>query len=230
MQDSRQFVITGVSSGLGLALARALLRDGHRVHGCGRRGDPLAAARAEFGDRYTYRQLDILDAAAVRGWAADIEAGGAVIDFLIHNAAVIHADAPLWEIDATALDAVLDINIKGSFNVLRAFLPAMLKRGRGVLITLSSGAGRSGIPNISGYCASKWAVEGLTKSLAAELPDGMAAIPLSPGIVDTDMLRVNFGERAARYRGPEAWAQSAVPYILGLGAGENGQSLTVPEA
>lgn len=225
MGTAKTFVITGITSGLGLALTRKLLADGHSVHGCGRRPDPLEKGE---GGRYSYRRLDIMDTDALRDWAKDLQPKASPVDFLIHNAAYMHEDAKLWELDRDQLKAVLDINVMGTFNVLQAFLPSMVEARHGIVITLSSGAGRAGIANISGYCASKWAVEGLTKSLAGELPGGMAAIPLSPGIVDTAMLRINFGESAANYARPEAWAEVAAPFILGLDASRNGQSLTVP--
>lgn len=181
-------------------------------------------------DRYTYRQLDILDRAALSEWASAIQSAGNPIDYLIHNAAVIHPNADLWEIDQASLETVLEINILGTFNVLRAFLPQMLDRAQGMVLVLSSGAGRAGLPEISGYCASKWAVEGLTKSLAAELPEGMAAIPLSPGIVDTDMLRSTFGESAAGHQKVEPWAKVAARYILEIRPSQSGESLTVPQS
>jgi hypothetical protein len=69
----------------------------------------------------------------------------------------------------------------------------------------------------------------LTRALAAELPPGLAAIPLNPGIIDTAMLRSCFGASASEYPGPGRWAEVAIPFLLGLGTRENGQSLTVPE-
>lgn len=228
MSIQKTFVITGISSGLGLALTRELLRLGHRVHGCGRRADPLGSDAGPDGN-YHYRQLDIMDFEAVKAWASEIGEAGS-IDFLIHNAAVIHANANLWEIDREALRAVVDINITGTFHVLQAFVPVMLEKRHGIIATLSSGAGRQGFAQISGYCASKWAVEGLTKSLAQELPEGMAAFPVSPGMVDTDMLRANFGEDAGNYQKADAWAQVAAPFFLGLDPDCSGESLTVPES
>jgi NAD(P)-dependent dehydrogenase (short-subunit alcohol dehydrogenase family) len=227
----KNIVITGITSGLGLGLAKEFLRLGHRIHGCGRRPDPLAKEMGyEWADRYSYRQLDICDRSALKDWARDIESGGNQIDYLIQNAAVIHPNARLWEIDQKALESVLDVNVRGTFNVLRAFLPQMLAHQHGMILTLSSGAGRAGLPEISGYCASKWAVEGLTKSLAAELPGEMAAIPLSPGIVDTDMLRSTFGERAADHQKVDQWAKVAADYMLGLKTSQSGESLTVPHS
>lgn len=230
MESRKHFIITGISSGLGLALTRALLEAGHLVQGCGRRENPLPADESrQYGDRYTYRQLDIMDFKAVCEWASTIAREDPPINFLIHNAALIHGNAPLWEIDREQLEAVIQVNVMGTFNILQAFLPGMLEARQGMILTLSSGAGRFGIPQISGYCASKWAVEGLTKSLAEELPEGMAAFPMSPGMVDTDMLRTNFGEEAAEYQKADAWAQAAVPFILGLDPAASGESLTAPD-
>src|SRR4029079_14412946 len=98
----------------------------------------------------------------------------------------------------------------------------------GVIVNISSGWGRSTAAEVAPYCASKWAVEGLTRALAQELPRGMAAVPLNPGIIDTDMLRTCFGGSAGNYPSPERWAEQAVPFLLGLGAKDNGQALTVP--
>ena len=74
----------------------------------------------------------------------------------------------------------------------------------------------------------QWAIEGLTQALAQELPAGMAAVPLNPGVIDTDMLRSSFGESAGDYPSADAWAEVAAPFILRLGAKDNGRPLTVP--
>ena len=79
------------------------------------------------------------------------------------------------------------------------------------------------------YCATKWAIEGLTRALAAELPAGMAAVPVIPGIIDTAMLRSCFGADAGNYPDPAAWAEKAVPFLLGLGPKDNGKPMEVPE-
>ena len=77
------------------------------------------------------------------------------------------------------------------------------------------------------YCASKWAIEGLTKALAAELPAGMAAVPLNPGVIDTAMLRQCWANGAAGYPKAEGWAEAAAPFILSLGSKDNGKSLSI---
>jgi NAD(P)-dependent dehydrogenase (short-subunit alcohol dehydrogenase family) len=97
-----------------------------------------------------------------------------------------------------------------------------------VIVNLSSGWGRSTSANVAPYCASKWAIEGLTRALAQELPKGMAAVPLNPGIIDTDMLKISFGDRSSSFPGPDAWALTAAPFLLGLGPKDNGKALTAP--
>jgi NAD(P)-dependent dehydrogenase (short-subunit alcohol dehydrogenase family) len=82
-------------------------------------------------------------------------------------------------------------------------------------------------PEVAPYCATKWAIEGLTKALAEELPAGMAAVPLNPGVIDTDMLRACWAEGATNHPKAEAWAEVAAPFILKLGAKDNGRSLSV---
>ena len=125
--------------------------------------------------------------------------------------------------------AALDVNINGIFHVLRHFVPAMVASQRGVIVNFSSGWGRSTSPEVAPYCATKYAVEGLTLALAQELPAGMCAVPLNPGIINTDMLQSCFGGDAAAYPTPEKWAEKAVPFLLGLGAKDNGKSLTAPQ-
>jgi NAD(P)-dependent dehydrogenase (short-subunit alcohol dehydrogenase family) len=149
-------------------------------------------------------------------------------DLLINNAALINKPAPLWEISEKEFSLLIDVNIKGIANVLRSFAPSMIAAKKGIIVNLSSAWGRSVSGNFAPYCATKYAVEGLTKALALELPQGMAAIPLNPGIINTDMLQTAFGDGASSYHSASIWAKSAVPFILGLNAANNGASLTVP--
>jgi NAD(P)-dependent dehydrogenase (short-subunit alcohol dehydrogenase family) len=104
----------------------------------------------------------------------------------------------------------------------------MVRRKRGVIVNLSSGWGRSTSPEVAAYCATKFAIEGLTQAMADELPTGMAAVPLNPGVINTDMLQQAFGEDASSYPNAEKWARKAVPFLLDLGSSDNGQPLTVP--
>ncbi len=149
-------------------------------------------------------------------------------DLLLNNAALINRNAPLWQIPAQEFSDVIDVNIKGVANIIRHFVPAMIKSGRGIIVNFSSGWGRSTDAEVAPYCATKWAIEGLTQSLAQELPPGMAAVPLNPGIINTDMLRSCFAGGANHYPMPEAWAKTAVPFLLRINPADNGRQLTVP--
>ncbi len=227
MPDKQCLVITGVTRGLGRALAEAWLRQGHRVWGCGRHQVPLEELQMRWPDS-CFEAVDVADPAAVAAWAERCLSSGDCPDVLINNAALINANAPLWKVPVEEFSAVIDVNVKGVYHVIRSFLPSMLERGRGLVVNFSSGWGRSTSPEVAPYCAGKWAIEGLTQALAQELPSGMAAIPLNPGIIHTAMLDSCFGSMAPHYPDPDAWAKRAAPFILGLGPEHNGQSLTVP--
>jgi NAD(P)-dependent dehydrogenase (short-subunit alcohol dehydrogenase family) len=224
----RVVVITGVTRGLGRALAEGMARAGHTVVGCGRSAEAIAALAAAMGRTHDLTALDVADDAAVKAWAERILAKHGPPDLLVNNAAIINANAPLWEVPVAEFDRVIDVNIKGVVNVIRHFVPAMNARGSGVIVNLSSGWGRSTAPEVAPYCATKWAIEGLTAAMAQELPRGLAAVAVNPGIVDTDMLRSCFGESTSGYPSAGRWAEAAVPFLLGLGPKDNGKPLTVP--
>ena len=220
-------VITGVARGLGRAMALEFAGQGHRVIGCSRNERKLSGLREKLGDEHSLSVADVVDDKAVAAWADEsLEVFGAP-DLLLNNAAVINRNKFLWELSASEFDEVVAINIKGVANVIRHFLPAMAKTGTGVIVNFSSGWGRSASPEVAPYCATKHAIEGLTQALALELPGGMAAIPVNPGVINTDMLRSCFGPSAADFASPEKWAKTAVPFLLDLGTQHNGQSLTV---
>jgi NAD(P)-dependent dehydrogenase (short-subunit alcohol dehydrogenase family) len=225
---SKIIVLTGATRGLGRALLDHFIPQGHRVFGCGRSEAHVNELRKRFGPPSDFAVVDVRDSAAVAGWAQHVIKQAGPPDLLINNAAVINRPAPLWEIGAKEFDTLIDINIKGVANVLRVFLPAMVARKSGVIVNLSSGWGRSTSPEVAPYCASKYAIEGLTLALAQELPQGMAAVPLNPGVIDTDMLRESFGPSASSYPAPARWAEKAAPFLLGLGPKDNGKSLSVP--
>jgi NAD(P)-dependent dehydrogenase (short-subunit alcohol dehydrogenase family) len=95
-------------------------------------------------------------------------------------------------------------------------------------VNFSSGWGRSTAAEVAPYCATKWGVEGLTQSLAQELPRGLAAVPLNPGIINTDMLQSCFAGGADGFSKADAWAKIAVPFLLKISPRDNGRQLTVP--
>lgn len=220
-------VITGVTRGLGRALAEQFIASGHTVFGCGTGGEAIFDLRLTYAAPHDFAVVDVAQDVKVSIWAAGVLASIGAPDLLINNAAVINTPAPLWEHDDLAFTKVVNVNVRGVANVIRHFVPAMVARKKGVIVNLSSGWGRSVSGGMAPYCMSKWAIEGLTKALAEDLPPGMAAVPLNPGVIDTDMLRIAWAEGAAGFPKPEAWAAKAAPFLLGLGPKDNGKSLTV---
>lgn len=228
MPKSRIVLITGVSRGLGRAMAIKFADLGHVVIGCGRSRKAITSLQKELGEPHRFSVVDVTRDSQVAKWADEVIETNGVPDLLINNAALMNPVAPLWEITWKEFDEVIDANIKGVANVIRHFVPAMVKRKAGIIVNFSSGWGRGTDAGVAPYCATKWAIEGLTRSLAQDLPKGMAAISLNPGIIDTDMLRSCFAEGASNYPTAEEWADSAVPFLLGLKASDNGKPLTAP--
>ena len=226
---SRRILVTGCASGIGRDLAEVLLAAGHRVLATDRTLPPLEqAARAwpAAPERLQLRALDVTDPLA---WEAAVAAarqrfGG--LDVLVNVAGVL---VPGWahELRDEAVDLQLDVNVKGVANTLRHFVPAMIERGRGVIVNLSSGWGRSVDAEVAPYCTTKWAIEGLSRALALELPPGLACVPLSPGVVDTDMLRRCWSDNASSAPKPDAWARAAARELLTLGEKDNGKPRTI---
>lgn len=221
-----RIVITGATRGLGQALVLGMAELGHEIHGCGTSEANVEALQKKV-PQGKFAVVDVTQEKSVEKWARSV-LGNGLPDLLINNAALINKPAPLWEISEKELSYLIDVNIKGIANVVRSFVPSMIAAKKGIIVNLSSAWGRSVSGNFAPYCASKFAVEGLTKALAQELPKGMAAIPLNPGIINTDMLKTALGDGASSYYSANTWAKSAVPFILGLNEVNNGASLTVP--
>ena len=225
---SKIILITGVSRGCGRSLAGEFIRLGHVVIGCGRSEKEIAALKKQFLAPNDFSVVDVADDTQVSAWAKKVLASHTAPDLLLNNAALINRNAPLWKVPAREFSDVIDVNIKGPANVIRHFAPAMIQRQRGVIVNFSSGWGRSTDAEVAPYCATKWAIEGLTQSLAQELPRGMAAVPLNPGIINTDMLRSCFGGSSSSYPSPDEWAKIAAPFLLKIGPADNGSQMTVP--
>lgn len=206
-------------------MAEEFAAQGHTVLGCSRIRKHIEELRRQLAPPHDFYPVDVASDDEVKSWASlTINRHGAP-DLVLNNAAVVNKNAHLWEISGRDFSEVIDVNIKGPANVIRHFVPAMIRRKRGVIVNFSSGWGRSTAHEVAPYCASKWALEGLTLSLAKELPQGMAAVTLNPGDVNTDMLRSCFGPSANNYPSPQEWARKAVPFLLKLGRDENGKQL-----
>ena len=226
--SAKTILITGVSRGLGRALTEEFIRLGHTVIGCGRSGKEIAQLQKQFPAPNDFAVVDVSSDEQVAAWAKRVLSSHAAPDLLLNNAALINRNAPLWLVPAREFSDVIDVNLKGVANVIRHFVPAMIRQGRGVIVNFSSGWGRSTDAEVAPYCATKWAIEGLTQSLAQELPPGLAAVPLNPGIINTVMLQSCFAGGATNYPAPREWAKTAAPFLLKINSTDNGRQLTVP--
>jgi NAD(P)-dependent dehydrogenase (short-subunit alcohol dehydrogenase family) len=224
----RVILITGVTRGLGHAMAGEFVRLGHTVLGCGRSANQINQLRSRFRPPHGFEVVDVASDEEVKSWAARLVGSHGAPDLVLNNAGVINKNAPLWAISDQEFSLTIDVNLKGAANVIRHFLPPMLQRKRGVIVNFSSGWGRSADAEVAPYCASKWAIEGLTQALAQELPPGVAAVALNPGIINTDMLQSCFGSSASNYPLPADWAKTITPFLLTLGPADNGKQLDAP--
>lgn len=187
--DGKSALISGGSSGIGLATARLLIEEGAAVTITGRDAGKLRAAGAELSaaGKVATAQGDVaVEADASRMVASAVEHGGG-LDYVFCNAGVPGV-APIEDLDEQLWDRVMGVNLKGTYLIVRAAVPHLKARGGGAIVTMGSEAGITGQPNLAAYCASKGGVVNLTRALALELiSHGIRVNCLCPGITDTPM-------------------------------------------
>lgn len=219
-------VITGVTRGLGRAMVDEFIRLGHRVLGCARTKSQIEELTRLY-PRHDFQTVDVASDGEVNHWAERLLTNYGPPDVVLNNAAVVNLKAALWDVKPQEFSDEIDINIKGIVNVIRHFAPSMIGQRRGVIVNFSSRWGTRFEKHMGPYCATKWAVVALTRTLAEELkPEGVAAIALNPGVVRTEMLRRYLGSTAAEISGfpaPTEWAKIAVPFIMRLGLKDTGK-------
>jgi NAD(P)-dependent dehydrogenase (short-subunit alcohol dehydrogenase family) len=212
----RTALVSGGGNGLGAAIARALHAAGAEIVVVGRRVEPLEALVESLGARAGWRTCDVSDGASVAQLADSL--AGTDISILVNNAGIAGPVAPLTEIDEAAWDEVFNINVRGVFLMCRAFLPAMVERGRGDVINLASVSGKRPLIRRTPYCASKMAVIGLTSTLAFEVgPAGVNVNSLSPGPVEGPRMERNFRLEAASSGSTEEAAKASFVSRAALG-------------
>ncbi|HCI05794.1 SDR family oxidoreductase [Ascidiaceihabitans sp.] len=181
-------VITGASRGIGAEAARVFAAAGANVALIARSSDAIEKLSAEIGAQAIALTCDVASYASVEGAIAKAKETFGSVDILINNAGVIEPISHLASADPDEWGAVIDINLKGVFNGMRAVLPMMIASGGGSILTISSGAAHGPVEAWSHYCASKAAVKMLTECVNKENgADGIRAIGLSPGTVATQM-------------------------------------------
>ncbi|PFQ49416.1 short-chain dehydrogenase [Bacillus cereus] len=225
----KSVIITGVTQGLGRAMVDRFHELGWNIYGCGRSKDKIEELRKRYSKIHDFQVIDVSDSQQVNNWANDILNRHKAPDFLINNASIVNQNAQLWKITAQEFENVMNINVNGVVNVIRAFVPAMVARKEGIIINMSSSWGREGEAELAPYCASKFAIEGITKSMALELPYGMAVVALDPGgSIRTPMLKSCAPQYINESPTLETWSHKAIQYILNITIDKNGDSLTCP--
>ena len=208
-------LITGAGSGIGAAIADAFARAGayvfaadineetasatvHRIRSGGGRGDRIA--------------LDIRDDAACVRAAAAVHASAGHLDILVNNAGVGHVGTVLTT-ESSDLDRLYAVNVRGTFNMTKACLPAMIARRSGVILNMASAAGVVGLRDRIAYSVTKFAVVGLTKSMALDhATDGIRVNCICPGRVETPWV----AERIREYPDPEqAYREMSASQAIG---------------
>jgi short-subunit dehydrogenase len=231
--DGKRAVVTGASSGIGRATAVALADAGARVFATARSESGLRTLAAELGGppRLTPLVADVTVAASVEAMARRVLEDGAAPDVVVANAG-IGLDALLVETSEDSLRSVFETNVYGVVRTLRCFVPAMVARGSGRLVLVSSVVGKRGIPHYSIYSGSKFALHGIADALRAEL----SGTGVSVGVVCPASTETEFAERRLR-EGPSQkpvrpgrhTPESVARAILKMAASRRREMVLTPE-
>ena len=207
MLQGKTAIVTGGTRGIGYAIVETFLKNGAKVALFGSRQETvdkaLASLKAENPDWPVIGLApDLCDYAAFEAAVAQVKEHFGSVDILVNNAG-ISAREPLYQYDPKAFERIIDLNVNAVFNGCRAVAPIMKEQGKGAIINTSSMVSLYGQPSGVGYPTSKYAVNGLTKSLARELgPDGIRVNAVAPGVTRTDMVAALPKELVERISAP----------------------------
>ncbi len=215
-------VITGASRGLGAAFAEALAAEGAKVVTCARDKAGLTAVCKKIekkGGSCSSHVVDVTSAAEVSGFVSKVIKLHGRIDVLVNNAGAVHKFSPVEKISEEEYVACMRTNVDSIFYFLKAVIPHMKKHNSGVIVNVSSGAGKRAHANLSVYAASKFAVEAFTQAVARELEgegSAVGCISLCPSGINTGMRTAVFGkEDAEKQQSPESVAAVLNDVLLG---------------
>ena len=195
---SRHVLVTGAGTGIGEAVSRQLHTDGYRVSLVGRRPEPLAALSASLGENAYSITGDVTDRSSISSAFTSARERFGSIEILV-NSAGMAPTAPFHRVDFADWQRTMDVNVNGVFHCSQIALEDMLGAGWGRIINIASVASLRGFPYVSGYCASKHAVLGMTRALALEVAmQGVTVNAICPGYVDTDIVRAAISEIVAK--------------------------------
>lgn len=192
--NGKTAIITGAARGQGAATAELFAKAGARVFLTDILIEAGEAAAAEIGEAASFRPLDV---SSQQDWArlvAEVEGAEGKIDILVNNAAIANS-IPFLELPSDTLDRTIAVNVKGTILGMQAVLPGMIERGGGTIVNISSVNGLRGTGGAVAYDATKWAVRGMSKSVALEFADrGIRVNTVHPGAIDTPMLNPASGD------------------------------------
>ncbi|VVB85202.1 L-rhamnose 1-dehydrogenase (NADP(+)) [uncultured archaeon] len=195
--QNKSMIITGSGRGIGEYIAKRLAREGANIVVTGRTTKDIENVSKEINDaggRSIFIRGDVTREEDVKKVIQKTITEFGKVDVCVNNAG-IGLKKYIWETDVKEFEEVMEVNVKGTFLYMKQIIPEMERNG-GLIINISSGAGKEGIPLLGAYCASKFAVIGLTESAAAEV-ENIKIVALCPGSVDTGMFRRLFpGEKA----------------------------------
>ena len=226
-------IITGVTRGLGRAMTDQFVKLGWKVFGCARNAERLCDLQTRYS-HCEFIQVDVVDEASVQAWVNDIVVTDGVPKLAIANASLIDTRKPLLEQDSAEFRKIIDVNIVAPMIFNKILLPYMIQwpSQDGVIINMSSSWGRQAAHGLAGYCASKFAVEGLTQTLRLDYGDRVGLFAMDPGggiatnMLDQCQLSVEYLKTVPT---AQEWAEKAVPFILTLHQGLSAVSVTAPK-
>lgn len=186
--DGKVALITGAGSGLGYAMAKCMVAAGAKVVLVGRRQEVLDQAAREIGEGAYAEAFDITRKDEVAGFVSRLEDRFGRIDILVNNAGV-HCKKPIEDTSFDDFKGVIDTHVMASFNLAKAVVPGMKRRGDGSIIFIASMTAFIGMPSVVAYSTAKAGLTGMMRSLASELGGaGVRANAIAPGWIDTPML------------------------------------------
>lgn len=185
--------ITGASSGIGRACAEVFAAEGCRLILSARRYERLEQLESELNTESIIIELDVRDQKKVKKAIRSLDKSWSDIDILINNAGLARGLSKLHEGELSDWEEMIDTNVKGLLYVSREIIPGMVKRNRGHIVNIGSIAGHEVYPNGNVYCATKHAVDALTRGIRIDLVDTSIRVStVDPGLVETEFSKVRF--------------------------------------
>ena len=193
--EDKVVVLTGASSGIGYSLLKYFISEGAIVYAISRNERELTEKDKQ---ECNFKLLDISDEVNVEEYTNSVLQKENGVDILINNAGVAHNLALIEEMNLEMFNSIIKDNLMPTFNMMKYILPIMKKNNSGTVINISSRAGRRAVPKLSAYTAAKFAVRGLTESVAKEVQEtGIKCVTISPAGVNTGMRAMVFGKEDA---------------------------------